>query len=76
MMHILTKSQGEVFLDRWQMVSEREIKELQETSAETKLQQLIALMASIQPLGWTTTLMAEEEKVRLRWNRLKSLYVG
>ncbi len=54
------------------MVNAAERAELQATSLDRKLHQLAALMASVEPLGWTDALAAEEAQVRARWNRLRA----
>lgn len=54
------------------MVNAVERTELLKTPLERKLQQLAALMTSVQLLGWTDTLAAEVTEVRARWNRLRA----
>jgi hypothetical protein len=58
------------------MVNAAERIELLKTPLDHKLRQLAALMASVQSLGWTDALAAEEAKVRARWNRLRAALNG
>jgi len=53
------------------MVNAAERVELRTTPLDRKLRQLAALMASVQSLGWTDALAAEEAEVRAHWNRLR-----
>lgn len=39
-----------------------------------KFQQLAALMASVEPLGWKEGLASEEAEVREAWRRLRKAY--
>ena len=55
-------------------MNEAERKELGETSAADKLQQLAALMGSVRQLGWTRPLAEEETVVRDRWNRHEAAF--
>ncbi len=72
----LTRAEAQAFRARWEMVNAAEQVELQATSFDRKLRQLAALMASVEPLGWTEALAAEEAEVRNRWNRLRALLHG
>ena len=58
------------------MVNAAEQAELRATPLDRKLQQLAALMASVQSLGWTNALAAEDAEVRARWNRLRTVLNG
>jgi hypothetical protein len=58
------------------MVNAAERVELLTTPLDRKLRQLAALMASVQSLGWTNALAAEEAEVRVRWNRLRAALNG
>lgn len=56
---------------RWQRFNAQERAELRATTVEIKLRQLAALMASVEPLGWTKALASEVEEVRARWAKLR-----
>jgi len=71
----LTKAEAVAFKARWAVVNRAERKELRATSVGHKLQQLAALMASVDKLGWTESLSQEESEVRIRWNRLRKAYL-
>jgi hypothetical protein len=58
------------------MVNTAERAELRTTPLDRKLRQLAALMASVQALGWTEALAAEDAEVRARWNRLRAAHNG
>jgi hypothetical protein len=58
------------------MVNAAERTELLATPLDRKLRQLAALMTSVQSLGWTEALAAEEAEVRTRWNRLRAARNG
>jgi len=68
----LSRKDAQAFRTRWEMVNAVERTELLKTPLERKLQQLAALMTSVQLLGWTDTLAAEVTEVRARWNRLRA----
>ncbi len=72
----LTKAEARAFRTRWETVNAAERTELRATPLEHKLRQLAALMASVEPLGWTKALAAEEAEVRDRWNRLRRARYG
>ena len=73
---VMTRAEARAFRTRWEMVNAAERAELQATPLDRKLHQLAALMASVEPLGWTEALAAEEEQVRARWNRLRATLHG
>jgi hypothetical protein len=75
-MRRITKSQATSFATRWANVGVADAAELRATSMTRKLRQLIALMSSVQPLGWTKALAAEEAGVRRRWMRLRKIARG
>jgi hypothetical protein len=39
-----------------------------------KFNQLVALMSSVEAMGWTKALATEEKEVRNRWNKLRRRY--
>ena len=72
----MTRAEARAFRARWAMVNAAERAELQATPLDRKLRQLAALMASVEPLGWTKALAAEDAQVRARWNRLRAVLHG
>jgi hypothetical protein len=68
-----SKAELQAWLERWKRVNEFEVQELRDTSVETKLRQLAALMASAEAFGWRED-QEEIEEVRARWNRLREIY--
>ena len=70
----LTKADGRAWLKRWRLVNQREQAELRQTSIETKLQQLAALMLSSSEFGWNEELAGEEALARERWRQLRRAY--
>ena len=72
----LTKTDAAAFKTRWAIVNRAERKELRATPVGHKLLQLAALMASVDKLGWTESLASEESEVRIRWNRLRKVYLA
>ncbi|NIA14403.1 MAG: hypothetical protein GWP08_09995 [Nitrospiraceae bacterium] len=73
MAHRMTKEDGIVFRRRWQAVARAERAELRALTPEQRLRQLEALMASVDSMGWSEELAAEEAVVRERWLRLKGV---
>lgn len=69
----LTRSEARDWMGRWQIVNENERLELRNTTIETKLHQLAAMMAMAEGLGWDTSTDAEIHVVRDRWARLKRI---
>ncbi len=67
----LTREQAQAFRARWRRVNAAEIEELRQTPPEIKLAQLESLLRSVDALGWTRGLEAEEQEVRRRWQRLR-----
>lgn len=72
----LTQADARAFQTRWARVNAAERAELRATSLEDKLHQLAALMASVEPLGWTEDMAKDEDAVRRRWNQLRSAFHG
>ena len=72
----LTQKEARAFQARWAMVNAAEWAELLATPLDRKLQQLATLMASVQPVGWTDALKAEDAEVRARSNRLRTALNG
>ncbi len=75
-MRRITKIEAKAFRKRWAEVNAAEIAELRATSKAHKLRQLIALMSSAEPLGWSKRLAAEESEVRRRWQQLRKTARG
>ncbi|MEK6813940.1 MAG: hypothetical protein AABY65_04325 [Nitrospirota bacterium] len=76
MKRLITRREARTFKARWVALHAAEIKELRSTPIERKLRQLAALMSSVDALGWTKALAAEETLVRQRWNRLRRVSGG
>jgi hypothetical protein len=70
----ITKKEMKAWRDRWALVNAAEIEELRTTPPAVKLRQLAALMASVDQLGWTEAMAAEEEQVRENWIRIRKAY--
>jgi hypothetical protein len=70
----ITKSEVKAFRSQWKIVNNAERKELRDTPAIEKFKQLVALMSSVEELGWTKALLVEEKEVRNRWNKLRKYY--
>ncbi len=70
----ITKSEALTFKMRWEMINDAERKELRNTSLIEKFSQLAALMSSVEEIGWTKALTAEDKEVRNRWNKLRRYY--
>jgi hypothetical protein len=70
----ITKKELKAWCDRWALVNAAEIEELRNTPPAVKLRQLAALMASVDQLGWTDALAAEEAQVRENWLRIRKGY--
>jgi len=70
----LTKGEAQAYKKRWETVNAAENEELASTPVADKFRQVAALLASAGKLGWTETLVAEDEQVRDRWARLRKEY--
>jgi hypothetical protein len=70
----MTKAEAKAFVRRWQQANAAEANELRAATPELKLQQLAALMASVDRFGWRELLAEGEDQVRARWQRLRSLH--
>lgn len=70
----ITKSEALAFRKRWKMINDAERKELCNASLIEKFGQLVALMNSVEEMGWTKALTAEDKEVRNRWNKLRRYY--
>ena len=69
----LTKEQGAQYLKRWELLAQAEREELRAMSMDEKLRCTAALMASVEPMGWSEALDAEDAEVRARWMRLREV---
>lgn len=67
----ITAEQARAYKTRWVAANEAEVVELRTTSYALKARQLQALMSSVEQLGWTAALSAEESEVRNRWMMLR-----
>lgn len=70
----IKKSEAVAYKTRWKIVNETEREELRGIPVIEKFKQLVALMNSVEELGWTKALAAEEKEVRCQWNKLKKYY--
>jgi hypothetical protein len=70
----MTPKEARAFVARWRLVNEAEREELRATPMELKLRQLAAMMASVDQIGWTEALAAEQAEVRERWKQLRKAY--
>jgi len=67
----LTKEEAAAYRRRWQIAAEAERAALRATSPDEKFRQFAALMASVESMGWSDALAAEDAEVRARWIRLR-----
>ena len=71
----ITKEQANAYKKRWELINKAEIQELRNATFTQKMQQLQALMASINTIdGWSNILSKDEDMVRKRWNKLRKEY--
>lgn len=70
----ITKLEARAFRTRWKFVNNAERQELRNMPLIEKFKQLVALMSSVEELGWTKALALEEKEVRERWNKLRRYY--
>jgi hypothetical protein len=59
------------YQDRWKLVEAREVQELRSATLEHKLQQVAALMASVDAFGWREGL-ADDQPVWELWQKLRA----
>src|SRR2546423_669653 len=71
-----TREDAHRYLDRWRLVEEQEISELQNTPMETKARQLAALMASWELFGEDPEREKGVREVRARWARIRKALGG
>ena len=65
-MTAITSAEAQAYLDRWKLVHELEVEQLQRTSMETKLHQLAALVCARQLFGPQADRAGDEQIVRER----------
>jgi len=70
----LTPTEAKAWKNRWKLVNAHEVKELRNTPLGRKLQQIAALMASVDCFGWRQALAEGVHEVRNRWIQLKRSY--
>ena len=70
----ITKSEVKAFRSQWKIVNKAEREELRSMPVIEKFNQLVALMSSVEEMGWTKALTAEDKEVRNRWNKLRKYY--
>jgi hypothetical protein len=67
----ITPEQARAFLDRWKMVREVEAAEHRDSSMETRLRQLSALVCSRQLFDVDPDRERRAEEVRKRWAQIR-----
>jgi hypothetical protein len=67
----INRCDAAAYLDRWVSMTQRERKELRETSTEQKLHQLSALFASRSLFPVNAAVEREREDLRERWHRIR-----
>jgi hypothetical protein len=67
----ISPEQAKAYLERWELVREAEVTELQRTPLAVKFRQLAALVASSGLFGGDPQRAHEIEVVRERWSRLR-----
>jgi hypothetical protein len=70
-MPLITPKQARAFLERWKIVGRAEIDALRESSMETRLRQLSALVASRPLFGLDPDRERGIQQVRERWARIR-----
>ena len=70
----ITKSETKAFRTRWKIVNNAKREELRSMPVIEKFNQWVALMSSVEAMGWTKALTAEDKEVRNRWNKLRRRY--
>jgi hypothetical protein len=70
----MTKAEAQAWKERWRRINQGEIDELRASTPDQNLRQLAALMASVDALGLTEALLAEEEETRRRWCEIHRAY--
>ena len=70
----ITREEAAQYKARWQALNERETLELRQTSYETKLRQLEALVGSVDAMGWREYLEEEDRLGHERWRVLRERY--
>lgn len=71
--HRLTSIQAKAYMARWRAARAGQLQELRAASAEHKLRQVAALMASARALGWSPD-SPEVAQARDGWERLRRAY--
>ena len=72
----ISRDDAAFYLQRWAVAGRRIAQELRDTSMETKLHQLAALMASAPQMGWSDSRDEEDDAVRERWMALRRAELG
>ena len=70
----MTKAQIHARRQRWRILNDFEIAELQNTAAEVKFGQLAVLMAAVDSLNLRAGLEADDELGRRRWQQFRQRY--
>jgi hypothetical protein len=75
-MTFVTSEQAREYLDRWRLVHEREVRELRDTSLDTKARQLSVLMSSRDLVRADHDRESGANAVRERWALIRSACRG
>jgi len=70
-MSSITPEQARQYLERWKLVRQAEVEELRMTSLETKLQQLVVLMASRGLFRGDRDRESQVREIRDRWAQIR-----
>jgi hypothetical protein len=73
---LISKDEARAFRERWRLINEREMAEVNSASLDLKWQQFNTLLAWSRELGWTEERRKGEAEVRERWMRLRKAYRG
>lgn len=72
----MTKLELEAWRERWRLVEEAQLRELQATPLADKLRQFEILREWARQMGWDESLRRGDDEVRRRWNRLQEAHHG
>jgi len=67
----MTREAARAYVERWKLVHDRDVRELQGRSARKKFEQLVGLFEFARALGRHRDESADNEVIRARWNRLR-----
>lgn len=76
MARAMTKQELEAWRQRWRLVEEAQLREVQTASLEDKLHQFEVLRGWARQMDWAESLRRGDDEVRQRWNRLQAAHHG